>query len=151
MCLRAMGLGALGLVTRYIIVLSPAGPDGQVLQTVKGGTATCVARDANYSCPSGQFVTSSNNGIPTCSAPPSSPIIFGGIFSKESFVAAGGFFPVPRFIQTDKCSSANYFTSDCSCPFWAPEVVSFANVPTNTGSGGIGSGYNIYYCHNGRW
>jgi Flp pilus assembly protein TadG len=125
-------------------------PDGQVLQTVKGGTATCVARDANYSCPSGQFVTSSNNGIPTCSAPPT-PIIFGGIFSKASAVAAGGYLLYPKFVQTEYCPNPNYFTGYCSCPFWAPEEVSFANVPTSNGFGGFGTGYTIYYCVKSRW
>ena len=46
-------------------------PDGQVMQSFTGGSATCVAKDsAGATCGLGQVVTAVTNGVPTCSAAP---------------------------------------------------------------------------------
>ena len=43
-------------------------PNGQVPQSVTGGSATCVARDGNYSCASGQTLEKIVDGNPVCVA-----------------------------------------------------------------------------------
>lgn len=53
-------------------------PDGQVLQSFTGGSATCVARDpAGLSCAPGLVVTGVTNGVPTCSAAPTQVLSIG--------------------------------------------------------------------------
>lgn len=43
-------------------------PNGQVLQSVTGGTATCVPRDNNYQCAPGQTLEKIVDGVATCVA-----------------------------------------------------------------------------------
>ena len=43
-------------------------PAGEVVQSITGGTPTCVTRDRNYTCASGQVLEKIENGVPHCVA-----------------------------------------------------------------------------------
>jgi hypothetical protein len=60
---KTMNNKALAYITKEVSC-----PDGQVLQSMTGGSATCVARDNNYSCASGQTLEKIVDGNPVCVA-----------------------------------------------------------------------------------
>jgi hypothetical protein len=105
----------------------------QVLQTVKGGAATCVARDNNYTCPAGQTLTGITDGQPNCGVymPPSlcptgqylrgyqngspvcegQPVVFGGTYVLQN----QSDWPYTGII----CGVPNPVTGGCTCPGFA--------------------------------
>jgi hypothetical protein len=111
---KTMNNKALAYITKAISC-----PDGQVLQSMTGGSATCVARaPAGLSCASGQVVTAVTNGVPTCGAAPlPSYGVFGGMYTKKR---RGGPLSAPFLGQP--CARENPFTGGCSCPGWAPRA-----------------------------
>lgn len=60
---KTMNSKALVYITKEISC-----PNGQVLQSITGGSATCVPRDLNYSCASGQTLEKILDGRPVCVA-----------------------------------------------------------------------------------
>jgi hypothetical protein len=119
---KTLNSKALAYITKEISC-----PADQVLQTVKGGAATCVARDNNYTCPAGQILTGITNGQPNCGVymPPTG--VFGGMYN---------------ITMLNICLTGNPFAGNgCSCPWWAPNAAD---------AGIIGLGYTAYvmrYCY----